>query len=106
MRIRRFGRPDAHPLRSMRSINQPYRVRILPYTDCSHQPLTYYERSFNMLTRRQAIKSAAIITAAYSTVASTSAVGSLGPLNPAPGDAFTLPALPYAFDALEPHIDA
>ena len=59
-----------------------------------------------MLTRRQAIKSAALVTAAYSSVASTSTVGSPAPPNPAPGDAFTLPALPYAFDALEPHIDA
>jgi superoxide dismutase, Fe-Mn family len=59
-----------------------------------------------MLTRRQAIKSAALVTAAYSSVASTSTVGSSAPLNPTPGDAFTLPALPYAFDALEPHIDA
>src|SRR5262249_4261230 len=58
-----------------------------------------------MMTRRQAIQSAALVTAAYATVTSTSAVGSPVSLNP-PGDAFTLPALPYAFDALEPHIDA
>jgi len=59
-----------------------------------------------MLTRRQAIKSAALATAAYSTVASTSAMGSSAFANPTPADAFTLPPLPYAFDALEPHIDA
>jgi Fe-Mn family superoxide dismutase len=59
-----------------------------------------------MLTRRQAIKSAALVTAACSTVVSTSAVTSLASPALPPGDAFTLPPLPYAFDALEPHIDA
>jgi superoxide dismutase, Fe-Mn family len=63
-----------------------------------------------MLTRRQAIKSAALVTAAYSTVASISSAeggaGFLEPPHPTPGDAFTLPPLLYAFDALEPHIDA
>src|SRR5215471_8906621 len=59
-----------------------------------------------MFTRRQAIKSAALVSAAYSTVASASAP--ISPASPAlvPGDAFTLPPLGYAFDALEPHIDA
>jgi len=59
-----------------------------------------------MLTRRQAMKSAVVAAAAYSTVTSTSAAVSLAAPNPAPGDAFSLPPLPYAFDALEPHIDA
>jgi Fe-Mn family superoxide dismutase len=59
-----------------------------------------------MFTRRQAIKSAALVTATYSTVASASAI--IAPASSAliPGDAFTLPPLGYAFDALEPHIDA
>jgi superoxide dismutase, Fe-Mn family len=59
-----------------------------------------------MLTRRQALQSAALVTAAYATVTSSSALGSLTLTDAAAGDAFTLPALPYAFDALEPHIDA
>jgi Fe-Mn family superoxide dismutase len=59
-----------------------------------------------MFTRRQAIKSAALVTATYSTVASASAI--IAPASSAliPGDAFALPPLGYAFDALEPHIDA
>jgi superoxide dismutase, Fe-Mn family len=59
-----------------------------------------------MFTRRQAIKSAALVTAAYSTVASASAIIPPASSGVAPGDAFTLPPLTYAFDALEPHIDA
>ena len=59
-----------------------------------------------MLTRRQAIKSATLVTAVYSTVSSISVGTSLAAPTWLPGDAFTLPPLPYAFDALEPHIDA
>lgn len=58
-----------------------------------------------MMNRRQALKTTALATAAAAltpkilaqTNAATSAAGN------AP---FTLPALPYAYDALEPHIDA
>ena len=56
-----------------------------------------------MMTRRQALKTAALATATLATVPGVIA-------QPAPAAApsgpFTLPALPYAFDALEPHLDA
>src|SRR5206468_11768243 len=54
-----------------------------------------------MMTRRQAMQKTALATAAV-------AVGSpltTAQAQPAAGP-FTLPPLPYAFDALEPHIDA
>jgi len=53
-----------------------------------------------MMTRRQAIKTAAITAAAASIVPQVIAQAA------APAGPFTLPPLPYAFDALEPHIDA
>ena len=61
-----------------------------------------------MITRRQAIKTTAVITAACATA------GVLPSLNaqpdtqpePAPSGPFRLPPLPYPFNALEPHIDA
>src|SRR2546430_527689 len=62
-----------------------------------------------MLCRRQALK-AAFATAAYAAATSSSAakagtaVVSTAALEPK--DPFTLPPLPYSFDALEPHIDA
>ena len=52
-----------------------------------------------MMTRRNAIKTTVLATAAIATVP-----GAIG--QPAPAGPFTLPSLPYAFDALEPHIDA
>ncbi len=52
-----------------------------------------------MMTRRNAIKTTALATAAIATVP-----GAIG--QPAPAGLFALPALPYAMDALEPHIDA
>ncbi|HOX59548.1 MAG TPA: superoxide dismutase [Candidatus Paceibacterota bacterium] len=60
-----------------------------------------------MMTRRQALKTTALASVACSTVAVLRSVKA----QPAPGPApaagpFTLPPLPYAFDALEPHIDA
>jgi Fe-Mn family superoxide dismutase len=63
-----------------------------------------------MMTRRQALKTTALASAvcATATIARTAnAQSSAGPA-PAAGATgpFTLPALPYAFDALEPHIDA
>jgi Fe-Mn family superoxide dismutase len=65
-----------------------------------------------MMTRRQALKTTALATAAIATFR-----GAIAQPNPAIGtanqglitkssDPFTLPPLPYAFDALEPHIDA
>ena len=54
-----------------------------------------------MMTRRQALKTTALVTAAAATVP-----GALAQPATAPGGPFTLPPLPYAFDALEPHIDA
>jgi len=59
-----------------------------------------------MMTRRQAIKTTALASAAFATLpgaiaqtnATAPAAASSGP--------FTLPPLPYAYDALEPHIDA
>jgi Fe-Mn family superoxide dismutase len=56
-----------------------------------------------MMTRRQAIKTTALVTAAAATIP-----GAIGQTTPAttPAVPFTLPPLPYALDALEPHIDA
>lgn len=63
-----------------------------------------------MMTRRQALKTTALASAVCATatmVRPANAQSSAGP-TPAAGvtGPFTLPALPYAFDALEPHIDA
>jgi len=55
-----------------------------------------------MMTRRQALKTTALATAAVATVPGVIAQ----PTPTAPSGPFTLPPLPYAFDALEPHIDA
>src|SRR3979490_1558219 len=61
-----------------------------------------------MMTRRQAIK-----TTAFATVACAVVLPSVNSQQPAPAVAatpgtapFSLPPLPYSFDALEPHIDA
>ena len=63
-----------------------------------------------MMTRRQALKATALASAACATATilrTASAQPSTGPAA-ASGvtGPFTLPPLPYAFDALEPHIDA
>lgn len=52
-----------------------------------------------MMTRRQALKTTAL-------VATAAAVAPTALAQTAPGAPFTLPPLPYASDALEPHIDA
>jgi superoxide dismutase, Fe-Mn family len=55
-----------------------------------------------MMTRRQALKTTALVATASAVMPSVLA-------QPAPAAAtgpFTLPSLPYPFDALEPHIDA
>src|SRR6266540_4349757 len=63
-----------------------------------------------MMTRRQAIRTAVVSVTA---MAATSKLSRLAaqpalplPAPPAPAGPFKLPPLPYAFDALEPHIDA
>jgi Fe-Mn family superoxide dismutase len=55
-----------------------------------------------MMTRREALKSAALASAALA----LTPTASLRAQAPAPTGPFTLPALPYPLDALEPHIDA
>ncbi len=55
-----------------------------------------------MMTRRQALKTTALVATASAVVPAAFAQ----PTAAAPSGPFTLPALPYAFDALEPHIDA
>jgi len=60
-----------------------------------------------MITRRQAIKTTALASAALAVL--PGAIAQTNPAAPAaatPGGPFTLPPLPYAYDALEPHIDA
>jgi superoxide dismutase, Fe-Mn family len=57
-----------------------------------------------MMTRREALKSAVLVTAVCATGVQPAA--SQPSATPPPGGPFTLPALPYALDALEPHIDA
>lgn len=55
-----------------------------------------------MMTRRQAIKTTALVT-----VAAAAVPGAIAQTSPTPpATPFTLPPLPYALDALEPHIDA
>ena len=65
-----------------------------------------------MMTRRHALRTAAFATAAAATAPKLIAQSVPGS-NPGPGvgwptgpNGFVLPALPYATDALEPHIDA
>jgi len=55
-----------------------------------------------MMTRRQALQTTALVTVAAATLPGAMAQ----PAPAAPTGPFTLPPLPYAFDALEPHIDA
>jgi len=58
-----------------------------------------------MMTRRQAIKTTALASAAVATLhgATAQSITTLVSTTPEP---FKLPPLPYAYDALEPHIDA
>ena len=60
-----------------------------------------------IITRRQAIKTAAFASASFATL--PGAIAQPNPAAPAaaaPTGPFTLPPLPYAYDALEPQIDA
>ena len=60
-----------------------------------------------MMTRRQAIKTTALASGALATLPSAIAqTNSNAPVAAAPSGPFTLPPLPYAYDALEPYIDA
>jgi Fe-Mn family superoxide dismutase len=60
-----------------------------------------------MMTRRQALKTTALVTAACAAVPGAIAqTASTAAAPAAPAGPFTVPPLPYAFDALEPHIDA
>lgn len=61
-----------------------------------------------MMTRRQALKTTALVTVAAATASTIRIAGAQTPpaaATPAPPGPFTLPPLPYAYDALEPHID-
>jgi len=57
-----------------------------------------------MMTRRQALRTAALSTAVYMVAPIRSIV--TAQTAPAPAGPFVVPPLGYAFDALEPHIDA
>ena len=57
-----------------------------------------------MITRREAIKTTALITTAAAVM--PGALAQTNTAAPATFAPFVLPALPYALDALEPHIDA
>ncbi len=60
-----------------------------------------------MMTRRQALKTTALAGAAFAILPrANSQTGSPAPNAPGIVGVFTLPPLPYPFDALEPHIDA
>lgn len=63
-----------------------------------------------MMTRRQVLKTTVLATVAYAaspSLCTTSAQPVQAPAaTTAPGGPFTLPPLPYPFDALEPQIDA
>src|SRR5436853_492797 len=57
-----------------------------------------------MMTRRHALKTTVLATAACA--AGCSILSARGQATTPPTGPFTLPPLPYPFDALEPHIDA
>ena len=54
-----------------------------------------------MMTRREALKTTALAAAGTVLASNSQVFGQAAPAGP-----FTVPPLPYAFDALEPHIDA
>ena len=61
-----------------------------------------------MMTRREALKTTALATAACATMLPSANAQPAAPAMAAPAAApgpFTLPALPYPYEALEPHID-
>src|SRR4051812_34153780 len=60
------------------------------------------------VTRRHALRNLALLAGAASTIGPirTAWAQAAGPAAAAPSGPFKLPDLPYAYDALEPHIDA
>jgi Fe-Mn family superoxide dismutase len=65
------------------------------------------QREFFMMTRREAIRTATLATAACATILPAIAADTTPTATaPAATGPFTLPPLPYAYDALEPYIDA
>lgn len=72
-------------------------------------PNNNQERNKTMITRRQAIRGALMTGAALTTLQSLRSFGASSPAPTAPDTGagpYKLPPLPYAYDALEPHIDA
>ena len=60
-----------------------------------------------MMTRRQAIRTTTLASVTLATLPSALAqTNPVAPVAPAPSGPFMLPPLPYAYDALEPYIDA
>ncbi len=59
-----------------------------------------------MMTRRQALKTTALVSAAFATAPGAIAQTTPTAAPAAPTGPYKLPPLPYSFDALEPHIDA
>lgn len=59
-----------------------------------------------MITRREAIKRTALLSATMATVSTLQLSAQPTPPAAPSGGTFKLPPLPYAFDALAPHIDA
>ena len=60
-----------------------------------------------MMTRRHALKTAALVSVACAAGSTFPTVNAQpATTSSPPGGPFTLPPLPYSFDALEPHIDA
>jgi Fe-Mn family superoxide dismutase len=63
-----------------------------------------------MMTRRQVLKTTALASVAYAAASSLRRANAQPAQSPAattaPSGPYTLPPLPYPFDALEPHIDA
>jgi Fe-Mn family superoxide dismutase len=59
-----------------------------------------------MMTRRHALKTSALATAAFASLSTISTAKAAAAGTTAPSGPFTVPPLPYPFDALEPHIDA
>jgi Fe-Mn family superoxide dismutase len=58
------------------------------------------------MTRRQAIKTSALASVALTALSGANAQDLISDLISTTPESFTLPPLPYAYDALEPHIDA
>src|SRR5215831_7602936 len=59
-----------------------------------------------MMTRREALKTTALAASAIALAPKSFSQAPAATAAAAPSGPFTLPPLPYPFDALEPHIDA